>query len=116
MKIGRLNRRVDILEFVTKRDEYGGEEGEWRKVQSLWATIEPVSGTEFFQSQTVNAESVVKITLRYNPTITVLNRVQYQGTMYEIIGVTDTHTAHRATVLNCKEKVNDGLLGKAEEG
>lgn len=39
--------------------------------------IEPVSGTEFFQAQTVNAETVVKITVRYNPKITVLNRIQY---------------------------------------
>lgn len=116
MKIGRLNRRIDVLEYKTKRDEYGGEEGKWEITDTLWASIEPVSGTEFFQAQTVNAETVVKITVRYNPKITVLNRIQYQGTVYEIIGVIDSHTAHKATVLNCKERVNDGLCSKAEEG
>ena len=116
MKIGNLNRRIDILEYIVTRDEYGGEDGEWKIKESLWANIEPISGTEFFQAQTVNAETVVKITMRYNPKITVLNRIQYQGTVYEIIGVIDSHTAHRATVLNCKERVNDGLCSKAEEG
>lgn len=112
MKIGGLNRRVEVLEYFTTRDEFGGEVGEWKVVDTLWATIDPVSGTEYFQAQTVNAETVVKITLRYNPKITVLNRIRYQNAVYEIIGVADSKTAHRATILNCKERVNDGLHGE----
>ena len=73
------------------------------------ARIEPISGTEYFQANTINAETVVKITLRYNPKITVLNRIRYQDATYEIIGVSDEKTAHKATILNCKEMVNNGL-------
>ena len=29
MRIGKLNRRVSILEFKKRRDAFGGEEGEW---------------------------------------------------------------------------------------
>ena len=112
MKIGNLNRRIDILEYIVTRDEYGGEDGEWKIKESLWANIEPISGTEFFQAQTVNAETVVKVTLRFNPRINVTHRVRYQDKLFEIIGVADGGTAHRATILNCKEKVNDGIQRK----
>ena len=109
MKIGKLNRRIEVLEWFAKKDEYGGEDGEWRTVDRLWAKIESVSGTEFFQAQTVNAELVAKITIRYNPKINVMNRIRYLDKLYEIIGVSDERTAHRATILNCKEMVNYGL-------
>ena len=29
MDIGKLNRRVEILEFRSVRDSYGGEDGRW---------------------------------------------------------------------------------------
>lgn len=112
MRIGGLNRRIEVLAWFSKRDEYGGEDGEWKVVDRLWARIEPVSGTEFFQGQTVNAETVTKITTRYNPNISVLNRIRYENATYEIIGVSDERTAHQATVLNCKEMVNDGIQRK----
>ena len=113
MKIGGLNRRIEILEYFAEKDEYGGKDGEWRVVNNLWAKIEPVSGTEYFQAQTVNAETVAKITIRYNPKINVMHRVRYQNILYEIIGVSDERTEHKATILNCKEMVNNGLQRKA---
>ena len=112
MKIGNLNRRVEVLAFFKTKDEYGGEDGEWVVVDCLWARIEPISGTEYFQAQTVNAETVAKITIRYNPKINVMHRIRYQETLYEIIGVSDEKTAHRTTILNCKEMVNHGLQCK----
>ena len=115
MDIGKLNRRVEVLRFFTTRDEYGGEVGEWKVVDRLWASIIPVSGSEYFQSQTVNAETIIKVTIRYNPRIDVMNRIRYQGNLYEIIGVVDDKTAHRATILNCKEMVNNGLQRKTAE-
>ena len=65
MRIGKLNRRVEILEFITRRDEYGGEVGEWKDVKTVWANIVTVSGTEQLVSQQVTAEAVAKITMRF---------------------------------------------------
>ena len=116
MDIGKLNRKVEILTFVWERDAYGGQEGKWVTTGIRWARIEPVSGTEYYTSQEVSAETVVKITLRYTTDVTVLNRVRYGNSLYEIIGVSDDKTGHKATILNCKEIVNDGLQCKATEG
>ena len=109
MDIGRINRRIDILEYVVTRDEYGGEDGNWVKIRTLWAYVKPVSGTEYFKAQQPTAETTTTITIRYNPKISVLNRVRYQNKTYEIIGVSDKDTDHRETILNCKEIVEYGV-------
>lgn len=116
MDIGKLNRKVEILTFVWERDAYGGQEGKWVATDTRRACIEPVSGTEYYTAQQVSAETVVKITLRYTTAVTVLNRIRYGNSQYEIIGVSDEKTGHKATILNCKEIVNDGLQRKATEG
>lgn len=115
MKIGNLNRRVEILRFFKGRDEYGGEIGEWRPIGKVWASIHPVSGTEYLNAQQVTAEHTTVITMRYNPQIDVLHRIRYGSKLYEIIAVGDDEAAHEITVLNCKEKVNGELQRKAEE-
>lgn len=115
MDIGRLNRRVEILQFFKSRDEYGGETGVWKPVAKAWAAISPVSGTEQMFAQQVTAEAVVKITIRYLPWINVMHRIKYGEKLYEIVGSLDNETAHKATIINCKEMVSDGLQRKAEE-
>jgi len=115
MDIGRLNRRVEILQFFKDRDEYGGETGKWKSVAKVWAAIVPVSGTEQMFAQQVTAEKVVRITMRYCHWLTVLHRIRYGNKLYEIVGELDNETAHTATILNAKEWVSDGLQCKAKE-
>ena len=116
MKIGKLNRRVELLQFFEERDEYGGAVGNWRTVRRLWASIQPVSGTEYFQNQQITAETTTLITVRYDPRINVMHRIRYGEKLYEIIGVSDKDTRHEETVLNCKEKVDDELQRETEKG
>jgi SPP1 family predicted phage head-tail adaptor len=116
MDIGSLNRRVEILQFFKSRDKYGGEVGEWKPVAKVWAAIIPASGSEQMLSQHVTAEAVVKITIRYCHWLTVLHRIRYGDKVYEIVGAPDNETAHRATIINCKELVSNELQRKAEEG
>lgn len=115
MNIGKLNRRVEILQFFKDRDEYGGEIGEWKIVAKVWAAISPVSCTEQMFAQQVTAEAVVKITIRYLPWLDVMHRIMYGGKLYEIVGTMDADTAHTQTILNCKEMVSNELQRKAAE-
>lgn len=109
MYISKLNRRVEILQFFKSRDEYGGEIGEWKAVAKVWASIVPSSGTEHIFAQQVTAEKSVRITIRYCSWLTVLHRIRYGNKLYEIVGELDNETAHKATIINAKELVSDGL-------
>lgn len=115
MDIGRLNRRVEILQFFKSRDEYGGETGVWKPVAKAWAAIVPISGTEQMFAQQVTAEKVVRITMRYCYWLTVLHRIRYGAKLYEIVGELDNETEHTATIINAKELVSDGLQRKTEK-
>ena len=115
MDIGKLNRRVEILQLFKDRDECGGEVGEWKSVAKVWAAISPVSGTEQMFAQQVTAEAVVKITIRYLPWLDVMHRIRYGERLFEIVGSLDSETMHKATIINCKEMVLDELQRKAEK-
>ena len=109
MLIGKLNRKVKILKCIITRDTFGGEEKDWILDHEVWASIETTSGKEYFNREKVTAEATCTITIRYNPNITVLNRIEYNGKLYEIVGVYDDNAEHKATILNCKEIINYGL-------
>lgn len=115
MDIGKLNRRVEILEFRKSRDEFGGEVGKWKGVKKVWANVVTVSGTEQLFAQQVTAEAVTKITMRFIPWLTVMHRIRYGEKLYEIVGAIDADTAHTETIINCKEMINDGLQCKTAE-
>ena len=115
MDIGRLNRRIEILEFHKHRDAFGGEIGEWKTVAKAWATIVPVSGSEQMFAQQVTADKVVRITIRFCDWLTVLHRIRYGNKLYEIVGELDNETAHTATIISAKELVSDELQRKAAE-
>lgn len=105
MNIGELNRRIEVLRFIEERDEMGGVIGEWVTEGRVWANIKPQSGTEFFQTQQINAETTTKITVRFYAGLTVMHRIRYGDKLYEIIGIADDNTAHRMTVITAKEMV-----------
>ena len=115
MTIGDLNRRIEVLENLVQRDEYGGEESKWITVGRVWAKIEPSSGKEFLAGQQVQAEQTTKFTMRFYPAMDVMHRIRYKDKTYEIIGVGDFETSHRWTVVTAKEMVSDGLQRKAKE-
>lgn len=108
MDIGKLNRRIEVLEFVKDRDEYGGEVGEWIIVGRVWASIEPIKGTEKYFNQQIIAETGTKITMRFYAGLTVTHRIRYGDVVYEIISVIDENTAHRMTTAMAKE-IDNGL-------
>lgn len=108
MDIGKLNRQIEVLEFVNDRDEYGGVVGEWITVGRVWASIEPIKGTEKYLNQQIIAETGAKITMRFYAGLTVTHRIRYGDMVYEIISVIDENTAHRMTIAMVKE-IDNGL-------
>ena len=109
MIIGKLNRRVELLEYMVTRDEFGGEDGTWVLFDTVWANINTTSGTEFFNNQQVNAVALTTITIRYHPKINVMNRVRHGSSVYEITSVINDDMANKTTILNCKELISDEL-------
>ena len=64
MKLGLMDRKVNILQPVTVRDEYGGTPEDWEPLHSgIWARRMPISAREVVASK--SEQVVAGITMRY---------------------------------------------------
>ena len=53
----RLRHRVTLQEAASAADQYGQPVETWAAVATLWASVEPLRGREFYQAQQVNGVS-----------------------------------------------------------
>ena len=108
MKIGKLRHRVRIQAYTAGRDSFGAEEPAWTDVATVWASITPVSGKEYFASAQTNAEVSTKVTMRYRSGITPKMRVVFGARIFEIISALNFEERGVELNLMCKESVPDG--------
>lgn len=108
MKIGKLRHRITLQEYTSSRDSFGAEVETWSDTATVWASIEPLSGREYFAAQQVNAEISTKITLRYRSSVKPTMRVLYEGRVYEILSVINAGERNRELILICKEVPGSG--------
>lgn len=108
MKIGKLRHRITLQEYIATRDSFGAEVEAWVDIGTVWASIEPLSGREFFAAQQVNAEVSTKITLRYRTGIKPEMRVLFAGRVFEIVSVINLEEKNIQLVLMCEEVLSSG--------
>ncbi len=97
-----LRHRVEIQTLTAVYDEIGAPSEEWVSIASVWAAVEPVSGREYWAAAVVQAETNVKVTMRYLPGITPHHRLIFKGKLHEIQSVINTEERNRELVLMCK--------------
>lgn len=64
---GPLDRRVEVQSFTETRDAEGFPVQAWATVATVWASIHPLTGQEFFDAMTTLEETAARIRLRYDP-------------------------------------------------
>lgn len=85
MRAARLDRRITIQSRTEAQDATTGEATyTWADVDTVWAEIQELRGREYFAARQVQADIGVKFTIRYRAGVTVLNRISYDGRVYNI--------------------------------
>lgn len=107
MSIGDLRHRITIQKYVATRDSFGGEIQTWQDVAKVWASIEPISGKEYFSSQQVNAEVNTRITIRHLEVITPKMRVVFKDRSFDILSVINIKEKKKELHLMCKENIGE---------
>ena len=88
MRIGTMRRRIEIQKHTFVTDDFGGRAEKWVTECKVWASVESVSGREFFAGASTQSESTWKITARYIPELeTVKYRVFYDGRYFNITAI-----------------------------
>lgn len=100
-----FRHRVTIQELREGQDEAGQPFQEWQDVATVWASVEPLRGTEYWAAAQVQAERTVRIRIRYRPGIRPDMRVLYTGRVFNIQSIIDPEERHRELQLMCREVV-----------
>lgn len=104
MRIGTLRHRVTLQEYVKGKDAYGGMTREWVERDTVWASFEAMSGTEFFASQQAQSQVTQRVRIRYRDGLKSLSwRLCTQdGRIYNIISILPDNT-RQTMALMCQE-------------
>lgn len=110
MYIGKLNKKVDILNGTD--GTFNGFETINDNVlyKNIWAAIEPTTATqtfrgkEFLEQERYKNEEIIKITIRYRKNIDEGCKVRYKNHIYDVQSIADADMRHEFLELRCAEK------------
>lgn len=104
-RIGEMNRKITIQKPGLVKDEHGDWVEGWDKWKSVYASIDPAGGREFWQSDKFNSEATGQIEVRYQPEIKSNMRVKYGSRIFDIQHFHHPGEARQRTVLIVKEQL-----------
>lgn len=105
MKIGKLNKRIEIQDATEAADAYGAPVRTWSTLYEVWASIVPATGRESLIARQVQATVPVEIHIRYRPDITPKHRAKYGSRIFNIGSVIDVDENGEELILSCTEAV-----------
>jgi len=105
MNIGKLRHKIELQSYTTTADDVGHPVKTWATHSTVWAWVRPMSGREVMNSQQPVGEITHKVTIRYNDTIAVTDRILF-GTRYFYINfVANYDERNEFMEIMCKEKL-----------
>lgn len=117
MKAGNLRHYITIQNRTETDNAYGEREWVFADWQSMWASVEPISGREFFQVAQIESSISARIRIRYYPGITPKMRVKHaygwEGEeitdYYDIESVIHINERLREMHLMCVKRESEGF-------
>ncbi len=103
MKIGNLRHRVVLQKKVVTEDEIKQQSEVWNDYAYVWASIEPISGREYFAARQESAEVTARITIRYLKDVTPDMQVLFGNRAFEVVSVINPKETNESLILMCKE-------------
>jgi SPP1 family predicted phage head-tail adaptor len=107
MNPGKLNKRITLQSYQSIKDDEGIVSKQWVNLMTVYASVEPLSGREYWQAAATQSENTVKFLIRYKQNITSDLRLIYNNKSYDVKSVIDPNEAHKELILMCAEVQND---------
>lgn len=108
MDIGRLRHRITLENYKLVQDGIGVERKQWHSLVTVWASVEPLSGREYFATAAEKGEVTARITIRYQKNISPTMRVRFGERLFEVVSVINPQEKNIQLILMCKEIVPGG--------
>lgn len=108
---GEMRERVELQQRAAGRDSLGQPNGAWSAVATVWAKVEQLRGREWFAAGQMQAETVVRFTIRFRSDIDETFRVVWRNGAHEMTSppIQVGNNGHReALELMCSRGIRDG--------
>lgn len=86
MNPGRLRHRITFMHLVKGQNEVGDDVLVERPWKTVWASVEPLKGREYFEARKIESEATHKIIIRYLPGITPDMKIDFKGRIFNFEG------------------------------
>ena len=107
MRAGRLRHRVSIQTQSTTLDSYGEPSDSWSTDDTVWAAIEPVSGSERDIGEGLAGIVSHRVIVRYLSGLTPKSRILFGSRVLGITSILDQDEKNEYMKLMCKEEVSE---------
>lgn len=104
VQIGKLRHRITFQEEVKRSDGYMGFIISWKDVVTIWASVEPLSGREFFYGHQIKNEVSHRVKVRYREDLSVEMRINWDRRIMKIESILDVKSEHRILEILCREE------------
>jgi len=105
MRAGKLRRRLVIQQATETQGATGEMAVTWGTFATVWGSVEPLRGREFWAAKELQAEVSTRIRIRYLAGVTPKMQVLDGTRLYWIDAVIDPEMRHIEMQLMCREVV-----------
>ncbi|HUW31463.1 MAG TPA: phage head closure protein [Planctomycetota bacterium] len=107
LQAGKLNHRVAIQSSTSTQGATGEPTKAWATDATVWASVEPIAGREYFAAQQVAADVTHRVRMRYRSdvTITPLKRLLIGARIIEIVSALNIADGKAEWEILCRETV-----------
>ncbi|QQE75215.1 phage head closure protein [Brevibacillus composti] len=102
--VNRLNKRVTIRRQIWAENSMGERKQAWEDYVTVWASVEPLRGQEFFVAQRSEADVTTRIRIRHRDDIDRSMTVRCNGVDFEIMYIIHPNFNGRELQLMCRER------------
>ena len=100
---GRLRNRIQLQSSTTAKNAVGEDVKTYATYATVWACVRPLSGRELMLAQQLTSEVSHEVTVRYNGSLTVDDRIVWGTRTFDIAAVINPLEGDEYQVLRCTE-------------
>jgi SPP1 family predicted phage head-tail adaptor len=105
MIIGRVRHRITIEAPAESQAADGSIVQAWSTFVGVWASVEPLTGKEYFSAQREQASTSHRIRMRHLDGVSHRMRIAWGGRIFQIESVANVDERGRELVLMCRESM-----------
>ncbi|WP_026673617.1 phage head closure protein [Alkalihalobacterium bogoriense] len=108
MEIGRLRHRITLQKLRIATNSNGFEVENWEEFKTVWAAVSNLQGREYFAAAAIQAENMVKFTIRYLSGVDTSIQILFRDKVYNISSIDNIQYKNRYMEIKAQEVSANG--------